>query len=192
MPRTTWAAKDHALEEQNEQKSSQSKYKNAFELEHLAKERSWAMIPLQHNAIIAEKNDLAFLHHHLASKSDLTSYFYETTFPLQLEQSTCSALPTANPTPVLPNSAALAPLSIHKSKFKLAPYWFVPVNPFCAHRGLLSAGQRLVTCTTIGAPKDRLLPEESVDAVNFQQVPHAGPAPAPVPTPNSFWDTAAE
>ena len=80
--------------------------------------------------LLREKNDLAFLYHHLASKSDLTESFYETTFPLQLEQSTCSALPTANPTPVLPNSAALAPLSIHKSKFKLAPYWFVPVNPF--------------------------------------------------------------
>jgi len=31
MPGTIWAAKDHALEEQNEQKSSQSKYKNALE-----------------------------------------------------------------------------------------------------------------------------------------------------------------
>jgi hypothetical protein len=44
----------------------------------------------------------------------------------------------------------------------------------------------------MGAPKVFLLPEESVEAVSFQQVPQAGPAPAPVPTPNSFWDTAAE
>lgn len=134
MPRTTWAGKDHALEEQNEQISSQSKCKNAVEPGNMPKKKkSRAMIPLQHNAVIAKKKkkkDLAFLYHHLASKSDPTRYFYETTFPLQLEQSTCSALPTANPTPVLPNSAALAPLSIHKSKFKLAPYWFVPVNPF--------------------------------------------------------------
>ena len=74
----------------------------------------------------------------------------------------------------------------------MAPYWLVPVRPDWEHRGLLSAGQRLVTCTTMGPPKLLVLPELSVLAVSFQQVPHAGPAPAPGPTPNSFWDTAAE
>jgi hypothetical protein len=30
---------------------------------------------------------------------------------------------------------------------------------------------------------ERVLPEESVSPTSFQQVPHAGPAPAPGPTP---------
>jgi hypothetical protein len=131
MPGTTWARKDHALEEQNERKSSQSIYKNAFGPgKHGQREIKGNDTSTAQCSYCEKKNDLAFLYRHLASKSDLTRYLYETTFPLQLEQSTCSALPTANPTPVLPNSAALAPLSIHKSKFRLAPYWFVPVNPF--------------------------------------------------------------
>jgi hypothetical protein len=47
--------------------------------------------------------------------------------------------------------------------------------------------------TTIDVPEfERALPEESVSPVSFQHSPQAGPAPAPGPTPNRFWDTAAE
>lgn len=39
---------------------------------------------------------------------------------------------------------------------------------------------------------DKVLPLESVSPTSFQQVPQAGPAPAPGAAPYRFWDTAAE
>jgi len=39
---------------------------------------------------------------------------------------------------------------------------------------------------------DKALPLESVSPTSFQQVPQAGPAPAPGAAPYRFWDTAAE
>jgi hypothetical protein len=50
----------------------------------------------------------------------------------------------------------------------------------------------LLTITTMEVPAlESLLPLESVSPVNFQQVPQAGPAPAPGPTPKRFWLAAA-
>lgn len=49
------------------------------------------------------------------------------------------------------------------SKLRLAPYWLVPVRPLWAQRGLPSAGQRLVTLTTMLLPAfETALPELSV------------------------------
>lgn len=108
--------------------------------------------------------------------------------PLQALQSTWVAVPSANPTPLLPKKAACAPESEHKSKLTFAPYWFVPVRPDCAHSGLPEAGHRLLIMTTMLVPAlERALPDESVWPVMRQQVPQAGPAPAPGPTPKRFW-----
>lgn len=80
----------------------------------------------------------------------------------------------------LPNSAELALESMHRSKFKLAPYWFVPERPDCEQSGLPEAGHKLVTMTTILLPwLETWLPLLSVWRVSFQQVPQPGPAPAP-------------
>ena len=65
--------------------------------------------------------------------------------PEYSEQGTSVALPTARPTPLFPKKAADAPESLHRSKLTFAPYWFVPVRPFCAQRGFPWAGQRLLT-----------------------------------------------
>jgi hypothetical protein len=68
-----------------------------------------------------------------------------TTVPEYSEQGTSVAVPTASPTPELPKKAAAAPESLHRSKLTFAPYWFVPVSPFCAHSGFPCTGQRLLT-----------------------------------------------
>jgi hypothetical protein len=65
--------------------------------------------------------------------------------PEYSEQETSVALPTARPTPLFPKKAADAPESLQRSKLTFAPYWFVPVRPFCAQRGFPWAGQRLLT-----------------------------------------------
>ena len=112
--------------------------------------------------------------------------------PLHSEQSTWVAEPMASPTPLFPKNAAEAPLSLQRSKLTLAPTEFVPERPFWAHNGLPWAGQRLLTMTTMEVPAlESLLPDESVCPVSFQQVPQAGPAPAPGPTPKRFWLAAA-
>jgi len=81
----------------------------------------------------------------------------------------------------------LAPESAHRSKFTFAPYWFVPDSPLCAHSGLPCAGHRLFTMTTMVVPALlNAFPDESVSPVSCQQVPQAGPAPAPGPTPKRF------
>jgi len=108
--------------------------------------------------------------------------------PLHALQSTCVAVPSANPTPLFPKNAACAPESEHKSKLTFAPYWFVPVSPDWEHSGFPEAGHRLLTMTTMLVPAlESVLPEESVWPVRRQQVPQAGPAPAPGPTPKMFW-----
>jgi hypothetical protein len=107
-----------------------------------------------------------------------------TTVPLYRLQATCCAVPIASPTPSLPKKAVSAPLSEQRSKLTLAPYWLVSCRVDCEHKGFPAAGQRLFTMTIIEVPAlVRGLPDESVSPVSFQQVPQAGPAPAPGPTP---------
>lgn len=72
------------------------------------------------------------------------------TVPEYSEQGTSVAVPTASPSPSLPKKAVSAPESLHRSKLTLAPYWFVPERPFCEHRGLPDAGQRLLTVVRTG------------------------------------------
>ncbi|KAL8890056.1 MAG: hypothetical protein Q9215_002737 [Flavoplaca cf. flavocitrina] len=65
------------------------------------------------------------------------------------------------------------------------PSEFLPPSPGCEHFSLCtSAGHRLSTVTLIEAVPAS--PE-----LSSQHVPHAGPAPAPEPTPNRFCETAA-
>lgn len=52
-------------------------------------------------------------------------------------------------------------------------------------------GHRLLTCTIVVCAPTKDLPVLSVSGVSRQQVPQAGPAPAPGPTPNRFWEAAA-
>ena len=72
-----------------------------------------------------------------------------------------------------------------------APQELVALRLDCAHRGLPLAGQRLLTLTTMDVPAfETLLPLQSVLDVMRQQVLHAGPAPAPGPTPKRAWEAA--
>ncbi len=72
-----------------------------------------------------------------------------------------------------------------------APYWFVPLRLLWEHSGLPSAGQRLLTLTTMLLAPLSGFPDESVCGFSCQQVPQPGPAPAPGPTPKRFCDAAA-
>ena len=80
---------------------------------------------------------------------------------------------------------------MHRSKFTFAPYWFVELVELCEQSGLPCAGHRLLTLTTMERAPRRALPLLSVEGVRRQQVPQAGPAPAPGPTPKRACDTAA-
>lgn len=69
---------------------------------------------------------------------------------------------------------------------KNLPSEFVPESELWLHNGFPSAGHRLLTLTTICWVPVSGAPLESVSAVSCQHPPHAGPAPAPGPTPNKF------
>ena len=71
------------------------------------------------------------------------------------------------------------------------PNELVAVNELCEHKGFPATGQRLLTWTIVTCAPLSGLPALSVSGVSCQQVPQAGPAPAPGPTPKRFWDAAA-
>ena len=74
---------------------------------------------------------------------------------------------------------------------RYTPIELVAVNELCEHNGFPAPGHRLLTWTIVTSAPLSGLPALSVSGVSCQQVPQAGPAPAPGPTPKRFWDAAA-
>ena len=126
--------------------------------------------PCHHNRYTIHLSfSLTFPHHPCPSPSLLLLPFIhpcitsiQCCVPEYKLQLTCVAVPNANPTPLLPNNAAAAPSSSHKSKLTLAPYWLVPDRPFWLHNGFPEAGHKLLTLTMMVCAPLRAFPLLSV------------------------------